>query len=240
MEFSASFASDLFRGVGLDQDIDLRLFRQTPTDARTGELSGDGYPAAGHRVVLTDWTVANGVATFDTDEQFFQASAAISGITHVGGYVGTGLRESVDDPTRLGRDPTPIVVRAGTEVGGSETYGIVGEGEVHPDYDDTPQTEDVGLLRIDGSWEIGLDLLSRGMVDDLDIGQPAGTLGLPAAIACLDRDAGQHQPGGVFDRAGDTCAILCVDRTGRDHGARKQQQRDERCKPTAPQSHVPP
>ena len=75
-------------------------------------------------------------------------------------------------------------------MGGSETYGIVGEGEVHPDYDDTPQTEDVGLLRIDGSWEIGLDLLSRGMVDDLDIGQPAGTLGLPAAIASLDRDAG--------------------------------------------------
>ena len=106
-------------------------------------------------------------------------------------HVVTGLREDLDELARRGRNPVPFVVRAGTEVGGSETYGIVGDGEVHPDYDGTPETEDVGLLRIDGSWEVGLDLLPRGMVDGLDIGQPVGTLGLPGAPAGADRRAGR-------------------------------------------------
>ena len=106
-------------------------------------------------------------------------------------HVVRSLKEDVDDLTRRGRNPVPFVVRGGTEVGGRETYGVVGEGEVHPDYDGTPTTEDIGLLRIDGSWEVGLDLLPREMVDDLDIGQPVGTLGLPSAPTVFDRLAGR-------------------------------------------------
>lgn len=106
-------------------------------------------------------------------------------------HVVASLKENLDELARLRRNPMPFVVRAGTEVGGSETYGIVGEGEIHPDYDGTPQTEDVGLLRIDGSWEVGLDLLPRDMVDDLDIGQPVGTLGFPGTPTGDDRRAGR-------------------------------------------------
>ena len=106
-------------------------------------------------------------------------------------HIVTGLREQLDELARRGRNPVPFVVRAATEVGGRETYGIVGDGEVHPDYDGTPPTEDVGLLRIDGSWEVGLDLLPREMVDDLHIGQPVGTLGLPGVLRTLDREAGR-------------------------------------------------
>ena len=114
-------------------------------------------------------------------------AAHVPGVIWTAAHIVTFLREQ----TGRGGNHVPFVVRAGTEVGGSETYRIVGDGEVHPDYDGTPHTEDVGLLRIDGSWEVGLDLLPREMVDDLDIGQPVGMLGLPASPTERDRRAGR-------------------------------------------------
>ena len=124
-------------------------------------------------------------------------------------HVVRSLKTNIDQLTEAGRNPAPFVVRAGTEVGGSEAYGIVGEGEVHPDYDGTPATEDVGLLRIDGSWNVGLDLLPRDMVDDLDIGQPVGTLGFPGSLTRLDRDAGRP-PAATF-KDGVVSALRLVD-----------------------------
>ena len=126
------------------------------------------------------YTGSAGTRTYTTLGTGFAAHApdAIWTAAHVVAL----LKENTDELARRGRNPVPFVVRAGTEVGGSETYGIVGDGEVHPDYDGTPATEDIGLLRIDASWEVGLDLLPREMVDDLDIGQPVGTLGIPASL----------------------------------------------------------
>ena len=104
-------------------------------------------------------------------------------------HVVRSLKTNVDQLAEAGANPERFIVRAGTEIGGSETYGIVGEGEVHPDYDGTTTSEDVGLLRIDGSWDVGLGLLPRDMVDDLDIGQPVGTLGFPGELGATGRDA---------------------------------------------------
>ena len=62
------------------------------------------------------------------------------------------------------------------------TFAIVGEGWLHPDYDGTPFTEDVGLLSIDGEVPVGLKLLPKEMVNDIDLGQPVGTLGYPGEL----------------------------------------------------------
>lgn len=114
MEITSSFAEDLYQGRGLNQNVDLRLFTQEPTDARTGELSGSGYPSAGLRVVLANWTILNGVATL-TDRQFLTASAAITGITHVGGYVGTGANSlKFFDQITSTNVPNGGVLRTGT------------------------------------------------------------------------------------------------------------------------------
>ena len=79
-------------------------------------------------------------------------------------------------------EPIPVVVRSGTRLGGSGTHLIVGEGVTHPDYDGTPYTEDVGLLRIAGAWEVGLSLLPREFTGALQVGQPVGTLGFPGEL----------------------------------------------------------
>lgn len=150
---------------------------------------------------------SDGVRTYSTIGSGFAAYAPDAIWTNA--HIVRSLKESVDELAELGLDPAPFVVRAGTEVGGSETYGIVGEGEVHSDYDGTPQTEDVGLLRIDGSWDVGLDLLPRDMVDDLDIGQPVGTLGFPAVLTRLDRRA-ERPPAATF-KDGVVSALRLVD-----------------------------
>ena len=93
------------------------------------------------------------------------------------------LHELADD------EPIPLVVRSGTRLLGSGTYRIVGEGVTHPDYDGTPNTEDVGLLRIDGTWEVGLSLIPREFVGDLQVGQPIGTLGFPGELGATGGDA---------------------------------------------------
>ncbi len=86
-------------------------------------------------------------------------------------------------------EPIPVVVRSGTRLGGSGTYRIVGEGVTHPDYDGTPNTEDVGLLRINGAWEVGLNLLPREFAGHLQVGQPIGTLGFPGELGATGGDA---------------------------------------------------
>ena len=87
------------------------------------------------------------------------------------------------------QEPIPVVVRSGTRLGGSGTYRIVGEGITHPDYNGTPFTEDVGLLRINGAWEVGLNLLPREFAGALQVGQPVGTLGFPGELGATGRDA---------------------------------------------------
>ena len=68
-------------------------------------------------------------------------------------------------------------------MGGSESYEILPQRWIHPDYDGTTGSEDIGLLDIDGQVPVGLDLLPREMVDELSVGQPAGRSGTPENLA---------------------------------------------------------
>ena len=89
-------------------------------------------------------------------------------------------------------DPLPLVVQSGTRLGGSESYEILPQRWIHPDYDGTTGSEDIGLLDIDGQVPVGLDLLPREMVDELSVGQPAGTLGYPGELGAAFGDGNVH------------------------------------------------
>ena len=103
------------------------------------------------------------------------------------GHIVEGVQELLHELADY--EPVPVVVRSGTRLGGSGTYRIVGEGVTHPDYDGTPYTEDVGLLRIDGAWDVGLRLLPREFAGALQVGQPVGTLGFPGELGATGGDA---------------------------------------------------
>ena len=114
-------------------------------------------------------------------------AAVAPNVIWTNGHIVEGLKEILHE--YADNEPTPIVVRSGTRLGGSGTHRIVGEGLSHPDYDGTPFTEDVGLLRIAGTWEIGLDLLPREFAGELQVGQPIGTMGFPAELGATGGDA---------------------------------------------------
>ena len=101
------------------------------------------------------------------------------------GHIVTALPEVAQllDSLSLGA-PEFFAVQSGAVVDPGEegTFAIVGDGWLHPDYDGTPFTEDVGLLSIDGEVPVGLKLLPKEMVNDIDLGQPVGTLGYPGEL----------------------------------------------------------
>ena len=101
-----------------------------------------------------------------------------------------GLEELLDAFSQA--DPLPLVVQSGTRLGGSESYEILSQRWVHPDYDGTPGSEDIGLLEIDGQVPVGMDLLPREMFDELSVGQPIGTLGYPGETGTSGGDANAH------------------------------------------------
>ena len=100
------------------------------------------------------------------------------------------LQERVELLDSLNGKPEPVVVRAGTELGGEGTYDILGSGWLHPEYDpEDLLTEDIGLLDIDGTLPHGLELLPLSMINDIDIGQPVGTLGFPGELGIAEGNA---------------------------------------------------
>ena len=117
-------------------------------------------------------------------------SAHFSEAIWTNAHVVEGLQERIDTLTVLEGNPEPVVVRAGTELGGEGTYDILGTGWLHPEYDpENIETEDVGLLDIDGTLPHGLELLPLSMVNDIDIGQPVGTLGFPGELGVTNGNA---------------------------------------------------
>ena len=82
------------------------------------------------------------------------------------------------------RDPEPIVVKAGSRFGASQTHLIrfEGTGWVHPDYDGTVFSPDVGALLVDATLSHDIGLLPREMAEELRMGQPIGTLGFPGEL----------------------------------------------------------
>ena len=53
---------------------------------------------------------------------------------------------------------------------------------VHPDYDGTVYSPDIGFFVVDAEFTSGAILLPREYVDELRLGQPIGTLGFPGEI----------------------------------------------------------
>ncbi len=104
-------------------------------------------------------------------------------------HVVEGLQEDLATLEARELNPEPVVMRSGTVLGESGTYEILDDNWIHPDYDGTPETEDVGLLFIDGETPVGLNLLPAEMVDDIDIGQPVGSLGFPGGLGITGGEA---------------------------------------------------
>lgn len=89
-------------------------------------------------------------------------------------------------------DPTPMVVQSGTRLGGSQSYEILDRSWIHPDYDGTASSEDIGILDIDGVVPVVMDLLPRDMFEELRVGQPLGTIGYPGELRATGGDANVH------------------------------------------------
>ena len=82
-------------------------------------------------------------------------------------------------PQWVTRNPRPYATKTGTLIGESETY-TWSEFIIHPDYDGTIHSPDIALLMIDEELPHALpSFLPREMSQELQIGQPLGTLGFP-------------------------------------------------------------
>ncbi len=116
-------------------------------------------------------------------------SAHYSGAIWTNAHVIEGFQEVVTALESRSLIPEFVVVRSGTVLGESGTYEILDDNWIHPDYDGTLESEDVGLLFIDGETPVGLNLLPSEMVNDIDIGQPVGTLGFPGVLRITGGEA---------------------------------------------------
>ena len=116
-------------------------------------------------------------------------SAHYSGAIWTNAHVVESLQERLAALESRDLSPEPVVVRSGTVAGESGTYEIPDDNWIHPDYDGTLESEDIGLLFIDGETPVGLNLLPSEMVNDIDIGQPVGTLGFPGVLGIAGGEA---------------------------------------------------
>ncbi len=73
-------------------------------------------------------------------------------------------------------NPTPFVVKSGTEIGGADTYYPTSYW-VHPAYNGTAGSPDVALLSIDATLPEVSFFLPREQAQELRVGQPIGTIG---------------------------------------------------------------
>ncbi|MDE2773284.1 MAG: serine protease [Gemmatimonadota bacterium] len=97
-------------------------------------------------------------------------------------HVVRGVRETVTG--LAGANPKAIAVKAGSHNrGGGWTEYDLGGGHIHPDYDGTNSSPDIGLyyLPLDAD-ATALSLLPREYFGGLHEGQPIGTLGFPGEL----------------------------------------------------------
>lgn len=77
--------------------------------------------------------------------------------------------------------PQALAVKSGTAVGGPDTYRL-SSYYMHPDYDDTVNSPDVGTFVVDAKFTRVPSFLPRNRVNGLRVGQPIGTIGFPGEI----------------------------------------------------------
>ena len=78
-------------------------------------------------------------------------------------------------------NPQPFAVKSGTAVGGADTYWLR-TFHIHPDYDGSTLSPDVGVLVVDAQFSSVPQFLPRDRVIGLRVGQPIGTIGFPGEI----------------------------------------------------------
>ena len=94
-------------------------------------------------------------------------------------HVIQGVVETIRPIAHL--NPQTLAVRSGTAVGGLETYSL-NTYYIHPDYDGTVGSPDVGVLVVDAQFALRPSFLPRNRANGLRVGQPIGTIGFPGEI----------------------------------------------------------
>lgn len=98
-----------------------------------------------------------------------------------------GLLEIARQLERVsGADPVFYTVRAGELLGSRISTGyyrlLLDEVWVHPDYDNTTRSEDIGVIGIDGRFPMGFEFVPREYTEAISVGQPVATLGFPGEL----------------------------------------------------------
>ena len=78
-------------------------------------------------------------------------------------------------------NPEPLAVKSGTAVGGPDTYRL-NSFHIHPDYDGTVGSPDIGTFVVNTRFSSVPSFLPRNSVNGLRVGQPIGTIGFPGEI----------------------------------------------------------
>ena len=85
---------------------------------------------------------------------------------------------------------------------------------VHPDYDDTTRSEDVGLIAIDVTVPVGFEFVPREYTSAISVGQPVGTLGFPGELGSTGGAEGNRRVTATFKDG--TISALRLRDTGTD------------------------
>ena len=81
--------------------------------------------------------------------------------------------------------PKPIAVKNKTAIGGNETYTLI-QYNIHPNYNGSTASPDIGLVTINGKFSYYLEFLNKSFATRLQVGQPIGTFGFPGEIAAFN------------------------------------------------------
>lgn len=85
-----------------------------------------------------------------------------------------------DLPDHFPDPPTTLTVNTGT--GWSGRPPLLDEVWVHPDYNDTTRSEDIGLIAIDGTFPVGFEFVPHEHTDAISIGQPVARPSFPGEL----------------------------------------------------------
>ena len=102
-------------------------------------------------------------------------------------HVARGLLDALDELSHL--NPRPIAVRAGTVIGGSDTYDLT-RYLIHHNYDGTTNSPDIGILISDTDLPSLASFLPREHATGLRVGQPIATIGFPGEFQSTAGRAG--------------------------------------------------
>ncbi len=131
-----------------------------------GNIDGAIY-AIGFRVLGQNYVVGSGFVAQFTNAIWTNA------------HVIEGVRDQLVSIRHL--NPEPFAVKSGTAVGGSHTYTL-NTYYLHPDYDGTAKSPDVGLLVVNERFTRVPSLLPLDRAKNLRVGQPIATMGFPGEI----------------------------------------------------------